>query len=281
MSTITHEVRVSGIAPQTTENHLNEFFSFCGTIARIDFNPDNKSAFIHFQKPSAAKTALMLNGGTLDGATLTVTSAVEHQDQEEAHNDGPIDQTDKPRAGIAAEYLARGYTLSDHVLQRAIELDNQRGISKRFLSYIQGLDTTLGEKALGPQKTISGKVQEALVQAQEQARTIDQQKGISSKATDYYSRALASPWGQKVKAFYTTTSKQVLDVHEEARRIASQQPSAHSGTSHPDTGISTGVGSAAPPLDHTAHSTTAPLIPSEGVEVPPTGGKTAEAPIVP
>lgn len=157
---------------------------FCGKIARIDFHPDTKSAFIHFEKPSAAKTALMLNGGTLDGAALSVTSATEHQDQEEANHDGPIDQTDKPRAGIAAEYLARGYTLGDHVLQRAIELDSQRGISKRFLSYIQSLDTTLGEKALGPQKTISGKVQETLVQAQEQARTIDQQKGISSKATD-------------------------------------------------------------------------------------------------
>ena len=47
-----------------------------------------------------------------------------------------------------------------------------------------------------------------------------------------------------MKAFYTSTSKQVLDIHEEARRIASHQTGAH-----PDTGVSTGVGSAAPPLD--------------------------------
>ena len=45
---------------------------------------------------------------------------------------------------VAAEYLARGYTLSDQILQRAIELDQQHGISNRFLTYIQGLDTTLG-----------------------------------------------------------------------------------------------------------------------------------------
>ena len=45
---------------------------------------------------------------------------------------------------VAAEYLARGYTLSDQVLQRAIELDKEHGISGRFLSYIQSLDTTLG-----------------------------------------------------------------------------------------------------------------------------------------
>ena len=48
------------------------------------------------------------------------------------------------RTSVAAEYLARGYTLSDQTLQRAIELDQQHGISNRFLTYIQGLDTTLG-----------------------------------------------------------------------------------------------------------------------------------------
>ena len=39
----------------------------------------------------------------------------------------------------------------------------------------------------------------------------------------YYSKAIASPLGQKVRDFYTSTSKQVIDIHEEARRIASQE----------------------------------------------------------
>ena len=101
-----------------------------------------------------------------------------------------------------------------------------------------------GAKALGPEKTISGKLQETLTSATQQARAVDEQRGISKTATDvrfsyctplptqnwrlttsrstplqYYSRALSSPFGLKVKAFYTTTSKQVLDIHEEARRI--------------------------------------------------------------
>lgn len=46
------------------------------------------------------------------------------------------------------------------------------------------MDTTLGEKALGKDQTISGKVQEALGQATAQARGIDQQRGISKNATD-------------------------------------------------------------------------------------------------
>lgn len=125
----------------------------------------------------------MLNGGTLDGAHLTVASPTDHPD-EEPHHDGPIDQSDKPRAGIAAEYLAKGYKLSDSILQRAIEIDNQKGISSRFLSYIQSLDTTLGQKALGPDQKISTLVSGKLAQAQEQARTIDQQRGITNKAGD-------------------------------------------------------------------------------------------------
>ena len=163
------------------------YHRFCGKIEKIDFHQDTKSAVIHFEKASAAKTALMLNGGTLDGSHLSVTSPKEHPD-EEAHHDGPIDQSDKPRAGIAAEYLAKGYKLSDSILQRAIELDTQKGISTRFLSYIQGLDTTLGQKALGPDQKISTMMGTKLAQAQEQARSIDQQRGISTKAGDVRAR---------------------------------------------------------------------------------------------
>ena len=51
--------------------------------------------------------------------------------------------------------------------------------------------------------------------------------GISEKAAagwrsmnSYFEKALGTPSGQKVNAFYQNTSKQVLDVHNEARRLA-------------------------------------------------------------
>ncbi|KAF7365462.1 RRM domain-containing protein [Mycena venus] len=227
---MTYSVHVSGIAPTTTEAHLNDFFTFCGKIDSIDYK--QSTATIHFEKSSAAKTAQMLNGGTLDGAQLVVTSETEHEDEKHV-GDEPvhsIDQSDKPRAGIAAEYLARGYTLSDHVLNRAIEIDNKNGISKRFLSYLTHVDKAVGEKALGPEKTVSGKVTETATAAAQQVRAVDEQRGISRTATDYfhqyYSKALSSQWGEKVRAFYTTTSKQVLDIHEEAKRISAEQKAA-------------------------------------------------------
>jgi hypothetical protein len=39
----------------------------------------------------------------------------------------------------------------------------------------------------------------------------------------YYTKAMQSPLGQQVRNFYTSTSKQILDIHEEASRISSQQ----------------------------------------------------------
>lgn len=42
----------------------------------------------------------------------------------------------------------------------------------------------IGQKALGPEKTISGKVQETLASATQQARAVDEQRGISKQATD-------------------------------------------------------------------------------------------------
>jgi hypothetical protein len=222
----TYNVQVSGISPTTTETQLHDFFTFCGKITKIDHNADSKSAVVHFEKASAAKTALMLNGGTLDGANLSVTSDVEHKDEEAGDESTPIDQTDKPRAGIAAEYIATGYKLSDSILQRAIEIDNKQGISKRFLNYFQQFDKATGSRAVGPDQTLSGKVQQTLSNAVAQAKSVDQQKGYTKVAHEYYSKAIASPLGKQVFSFYTSTSKQILDIHAEARRIADQHKAA-------------------------------------------------------
>jgi RNA recognition motif-containing protein len=241
----TYTVHVSGLAPSTTEAELHNFFTFCGKITHIDFHEDGKPKFavVHFEKPSAAKTAVMLNGGILDGVPLTVESEVEHKDEDGEDHTTPIEQTDKPRAGIAAEYLSRGYKLSDAVLQRAIEIDNKQGISKRFLNYITSLDSSIGARALGPDRTISGKVQSTFSSATQQARSVDEQKGFSKTANDFYTKAFSSPFGQKVREFYTSTSKQIVDIHEEARRMAAEHrtpPAASAPASTPPAAASTG-----------------------------------------
>ncbi|ELU38189.1 hypothetical protein AG1IA_07779 [Rhizoctonia solani AG-1 IA] len=221
-------------------------------ITSIDFDSKAHAATVHFESPNAAKTALMLNGGTLDGSAITVTSETEHEDlphQEHHDETTPIQQTDKPRAAIAAEYLAKGYTLSDNILQKAIDLDQKQGISQRFLNYLRSFDRTLGEKLFGHKETpageqekgtagetsetgaaagiarhptVSGKAQETVAGIRDRAKAMDEEKGYSKQASSYYERAINSPLGQKVFAFYSSTSKQVLDIHEEAKRIAAE-----------------------------------------------------------
>lgn len=160
-----------------------------------------------------------MNGGVLDGSPLIVTSDDARAEDEHHHaGDHHIEQSDKPRAGskllctlhqphhffinvtVAAEYIAKGYTLSDSILQRAIDMDStlqgprsvlqsnkfieKHGISQKFLNYFQSIDKTIGERTLGPQQTISAKVQTTVEQATQKARAFDEQKGFSKIATD-------------------------------------------------------------------------------------------------
>ncbi|KAL9711136.1 hypothetical protein Ac2012v2_005676 [Leucoagaricus gongylophorus] len=224
----TYPVQVSDIAPSTTKSQLHDFFSFCGPIAVIDHEEKSATATIRFEKASAAKTALMLNGGTLDGATLSVTSDTVKEDEHlhqataETHID-EIDQSDKPRAAIAAEYLARGYKLSDQILEHAIAIDKKHGISKYFLTWFNRIDEDAGRRAFGPDTTATGAVKSKLGEQVGRAKAIDEAKGYSKTTRHYYEQAIASQVGQRVRRFYTETSKQVHDIHEEARHIAQSE----------------------------------------------------------
>jgi hypothetical protein len=266
---MTFTVEVTGLSPKTKTHSLREFFAFCGNISAIEHKLGSTKACITFEKASAAKTALMLQGGTLDGAKLQVTSDQVLPDEPEGEG-ADIEQSDKPRAAIAAEYLAKGYVLSDQIVQRAIQLDQEKGISKKFREYIEvlyanmtSLDKQLGEKLGGPEPAsarlsaniasldkqlgerlgggpeaepasakISASVGAAYTGARERASSIDEERGISKQAGEYYNKAITheyyvnainSRFSNSVYDFYTTTTKQISDVHEEAKRIAEQQ----------------------------------------------------------
>ena len=57
----------------------------------------------------------------------------------------------------------------------------KQGISKRFVDFFHSMDSTLGQKALGPDQTISGKVQSSVSGGISQARSFDEQKGVTKK----------------------------------------------------------------------------------------------------
>ncbi|KAF2019630.1 RNA-binding protein Vip1 [Aaosphaeria arxii CBS 175.79] len=216
MSTTVH---VEGISTKTSEDEIKSFFSFCGKIQNLSVTPtdsETQSATVTFEKAAAAKTALLLDNTQLGPNSVHVTSsksidelAGEKSASAEEAKDGDhhIEQEEKPRGRIVAEYLAHGYTISDKAIEKALALDQQHGVSNKFLNALNNFD----------QKT----------QATQKAQAVDTKLGVSSKfwgawggLTSYFDKAAETPTGQKLRTFYETGNKTVLDVHNEARHLA-------------------------------------------------------------
>jgi len=204
-------VNVKNISAATSEQEIREFFSFCGKISKLEVTSagQTKEAVVTFEKPTAAKTALLLDGTLLQKNTVSVSSASSSDDHEEySHQDAEeITQEMKPRSRIIAEYLAHGYVVSDLAAQRAIDLDQKHGVSSRFLDTLTNLDTKY--------------------HATDKAKSVDQTYGLTNRANSllsglgsYYEKAVGTPTGQKLVNFYTQTQQQVVDIHNEARRLA-------------------------------------------------------------
>lgn len=228
MSTTVH---VKGISHQTSEKEVRDFFSFCGKISNLSVTPESdsaessQSATVTFEKETAAKTALLLDNTQLGPAQVHVTAG-QSLDQaaggkttgsaEESSDKDGISQEDKPRARILAEYLAQGYVVQDKAIERAIALDQQHGVSNRFMSTLQQFDSKY---------QASAKVQAADQRFGVSATAMQGWRGISS----YFEQASNTPTGQKVRAFYEQGSKQVLDVHNEAKHLAGLKKNSAGG----------------------------------------------------
>ena len=229
-------VHVKNISLQTSEAQVKDFFSFCGKISHLSISKDGdaQSAAVTFEKPTAAKTALLLDNTQLGPNLVHVSAAASLEELSSpkasgAHNleqDHDVPQEDKPRSRIFAEYLAHGYTMSDKAIERAIALDTQHGVSSRFTQALQQFD--------------------AKYKASDKAQAADTKYGLSDKANQgfrtfnsYFEKALNTPSGQRVRAFYNDTQKQVVDVHNEARRLADMKagkPTSEQAASHGATG---------------------------------------------
>ncbi|KAJ9132471.1 Protein vip1 [Pleurostoma richardsiae] len=240
-------VHVKDISAQTEDKEIRDFFSFCGKITDIDVKTEGstKTATVTFEKETAAKTALLLNNTQLGPAHINVTSASGSTSDDDhppvttnADRDSDeITQEEKPRSRILAEYLAHGYVIGDTALQRAIELDHKHGVSSRFLNTLQNFDKKY--------------------HATDRARTADQSYGITSRANSlltglgsYFEKATNTPTGQKIVNFYTQGQKQVLDIHNEAKRLAELKKQETK-----DKTSGEGSSSVAPPAESSAPST--------------------------
>jgi len=227
-------VHVKNISHLTSEKEVRDFFSFCGkitnlTVTPISADPDStKSAAVTFEKDTAAKTALLLDNTQLGANSVQVSGAAGLDElasgqvsSDTTHrSDGEIEQEDKPRSRIIAEYLAHGYVVGEQAVQKAIELDKKHGFSHRFTAALHNF--------------------ESKYHATDKARSMDTTYGVTEKAnagwrslSHYFEKALGTPTGQRVRTFYTQSEKQALDIHNEARRLANLRKSEASAGGAP------------------------------------------------
>ncbi|KAL2207048.1 RNA recognition domain-containing protein [Sarocladium strictum] len=269
-------VNVSNISGSTTDGEIRDFFSFCGKIAdiKVTTEGETKKAEVTFEKETAKKTALLLNNTQLGSQHISVTSATGDNDDDGSHfskerDSDEITQEEKPRARILAEYLAHGYVIGDATLQRAIELDSKHGVSSRFLNTLQGFDNKL--------------------HATDRAKATDQTYGITERAnslltglSSYFEKAANTPTGQKIVQFYSDSSKQVQDIHAEARRLANLKTEEADGSAVKAAGLEKVFGKDKPADSAGAAATTSTDGPAVGV-MNPTNPSPNEpiAPVVP
>jgi len=215
---MSNTVHVKNISSETRESEIRDFFSFCGKISSLTVSSTGatQSTDVTFEKATAAKTALLLDNTQLGPNVVQVSSSTSASEtsaeksaysETEASHDDHVAQEDKPRSRIIAEYLAKGYKISDTAVQKALDLDQQHGVSSTFTTALTNFDQRL--------------------HARETAEKVDSKYGITETATagwrslnSYFEKALGTPSGQKVRDFYVAGNKQVMDVHNEAMRLA-------------------------------------------------------------
>ncbi|KAN0063533.1 hypothetical protein ACQY0O_003980 [Thecaphora frezii] len=229
-------VVVTGIAKTTAKKQVDDFFSFCGSITSLSLNDDgaSQSATVQFAKPSAASTAVMLHGSSLDGATIDVKLAGSASSAATAtatgahaadHDHPAVQQEDKPKTAIIAEYLAHGYKISDDITKRAIEIDNKHGLSTKFKSYLTQLDRSLGARLEKSQAAHSSTLSAADATAATTTRTEHTPSGPAAlfSATEKEAAALPVPGADaSVEGRKTTTT---VPTEPAAADGAHQQPS--------------------------------------------------------
>ncbi|GAA5803533.1 hypothetical protein EDC94DRAFT_611134 [Helicostylum pulchrum] len=225
-------VIVKQIARQSTEQTVKEFFLFCGKIKEFELKVDetdekHQIALIHFERESAAKTAALLSNALIDDSHIIASPYFDipttESTERSVDSSDPETQETKPKSRIAAEILANGYMLQDHVVAKGLEYDNKYNVSSRLTGFLSTLQSNV--KQFDEKYRIWDK-----------AVNIDQKYKIGEKvqiatqtAQTKAAAALQTPTGQKVHDFANQTLAQIAAVHYEAKKIQGEKlhPEAH------------------------------------------------------
>ncbi|KAI7866021.1 hypothetical protein BDF14DRAFT_1743864 [Spinellus fusiger] len=216
---------VKNISLQSSEKTVKEFFLFCGKIKEFelvrDETEESQVALIHFERASAAKTAYLLSNALIDDCHITAApyfDATGSEGEKSAEQDTvETTQESKPKSRIAAEILASGYLLQDHIVAKGLEYDSKFSLTTRFNGYFNTLQHNV--KQLDTRYRIWDKAVEIeqKFKLQEKVQNAAQTAQIKAQA------ALQTQAGQKVHDLANQTLAQIAAVHYEAKKIQGEK----------------------------------------------------------
>ncbi|KAI9317909.1 hypothetical protein BX666DRAFT_1932713 [Dichotomocladium elegans] len=180
-----------------------------------DDDGEHQAALIHFERESAAKTATLLSNALIDDSHIVATPYfADHASNEAEAASGAQEnneqQESKPKSRIAAEILANGYVLHDHIVAKGLEYDTKYGLSSRLQGYLSTLQNNV--KQFDEKYRIWDKIVET-----------DQKYKIHEKVQNATQTALQTPTAQKARDIANHTLAQIAAVHYEATKIKQEK----------------------------------------------------------
>lgn len=245
---------VSKVPQTVSDQKLNEFFSFCGTVKSINLieKTDKIGKYeVQFELEKALNTALLLNEAELDGVPIQVEKSDTPPDYAAVGDKKPsysgdnkiqsstpatgdnknaetstitgdneyddISQEEKPKYAIMAQLLASGYNISDNLIQKSIDVDQEKGYSAKFKSFLTSLDKNYIHSD-EPDSTAGKGISKAQSTFDGLAKSFNDSE-YQKKWYQYYVKASSNPYGAKVHDFYKNLAKDAKEVHLEAKRL--------------------------------------------------------------
>jgi hypothetical protein len=65
------------------------------------------------------------------------------------------------------------------------------------LNFFNSIDHTVGQRVIGENQTVSGKVGEQASFVVNKTKEVDQNRGVSAKLSEYYSKLVGTPVGSR------------------------------------------------------------------------------------
>ncbi|RUP46642.1 hypothetical protein BC936DRAFT_146692 [Jimgerdemannia flammicorona] len=206
------------------KNIFYKSFPFLRASSRDD-EGTHKVALVHFERESAAKTAILLTNALIDDSHITVEpyfKDVASSSSAEECTEPANGQEHKIKTNIIVEILASGYKIQDQIIAKGLEYDAKYGVS----SIVQGYLTRIQNNGMPYVKAVDEKYH-VYDTVTAKATEIDAKYDIQGKALNaaqtaqtHAKTALSTPTGQRVQEFATQTLAQIAAVHAEAKRIA-------------------------------------------------------------